>query len=267
MNADILSAIINDKRAELKRRQQQTNLDAICTRAANAQNTNPVRRFEEALRNAAARQCFPVIAELKRASPSKGIIKKNYTPAAIAREYQKGGAACLSVLTDTPYFMGDDKHLQQARAACDLPVLRKDFMIDKWQIYESRALGADAVLLICAILTITQMQNMAAIAQQFNMAVLVEAHNRQELQMALQIDHAIIGINNRNLKNFHTTLQTTMDLLPEIERHRLIVSESGIATAADIQLLTKAGVNAFLIGEALMQSESPALVLRKLFNK
>jgi indole-3-glycerol phosphate synthase len=206
-----------------------------------------------------------VIAECKKASPSKGVIREHYDPAAIAASYQKGGAACLSVLTDERFFQGNDTHLQAARAACDLPIIRKDFMIDPYQIIEARALGADCVLLIAACLDDVLMDELARTAHALGLDVLTEVHDRTELERALRLRTPMIGINNRDLKRFVTDINTTVGLLKDIPEDRLVVTESGINTVQDVQDLRGHGVNAFLVGEAFMRADNPGARLRELF--
>lgn len=261
--SDILRNIIAGKQEDLRRRQSRTSISEIQQRAA---DTPPARDFAAALCHAHAQKRFPVIAEIKRKSPSAGVLRDVFSPAELAREYEQGGASCLSVLTDVLHFGGDDSHLQEARAACSLPALRKDFITEEWQVYESRTLGADAILLIAAVLTVEQMQHLAGVAQQLGMAVLVESHEEAELHLALQISGALIGINNRNLRNFQVSLQTSLDLLP-LAKGRISISESGIKTADDIQCLLDAGASGFLIGETLMRDSNPAAALRDLFAK
>ena len=261
---DVLRQIADDKTAECERRKQLTpNIQQL------ANDAPPTRDFAGALTNNSP---HAIIAEIKYKSPSRGVLRTDFSPITLAQQYQSGGAACLSVLTDEPYFGGKDEHLQQARNACNLPVLRKDFMVDEWQIYESRALAADAVLLIAALLSLAEMQSMAKIAHQLGMAVLVESHNQQELEMSLAVDNAIIGINNRNLSTFQTSLQTCIDLLPIVHNaeknvqqdNRLIIAESGIETHADITKLANAGATGFLIGETLMRAANPSMALKEL---
>jgi indole-3-glycerol phosphate synthase len=206
-----------------------------------------------------------VIAEIKKASPSKGVLRAEFIPADIAQSYAEFGAACLSVLTDKQFFQGSVDYLKQARASCDLPVLRKDFMIDVYQVYEARAMGADAILLIAACLDDQQMADMEAVARSLDMAVLVEVHDRAELARALRLKTRLVGINNRNLKTFEVSLQTTLDMLPDVPADRLLVTESGIQTAADVQRMRDAQVHAFLVGEAFMRADEPGEALAKLF--
>jgi len=210
-----------------------------------------------------------VIAEVKKASPSKGVIRADFIPADIAQSYAEGdgqvSAACLSVLTDRQFFQGRIDYLKQARASCELPVLRKDFMIDPYQVYEARAIGADCILLIAACLSDAQMAELEAVAHALDMAVLVEVHDGPELQRALKLKTPLVGINNRNLRSFETTLDTTLGLIKDVPHDRLLVTESGIATRADVQRLRDAGVQAFLVGEAFMRAPEPGLALAELF--
>ncbi|KAF4516433.1 hypothetical protein B566_EDAN003179 [Ephemera danica] len=206
-----------------------------------------------------------VIAEIKKASPSKGVIRADFRPADIARSYAEQGAACLSVLTDRDYFQGCPEYLQAARAACTLPVLRKDFMVDRYQITEARAMGADAILLIAAALSLPEMQALESIAHGYGMAVLVEVHNGDELNAALQLQTPLLGINNRNLRTFEVSLETTLDLLGRIPAERIVVTESGIATPADVALMRQHKVDSFLVGEAFMRAPDPGAELARLF--
>ena len=207
-----------------------------------------------------------LIAEIKKASPSKGILRENFQPAAIAQSYEKHGAACLSVLTDVDYFQGCNAHLQEARAACSIPVLRKDFTIDPYQIYEARAIGADAILLIVACLEPNQMKELEACAHELSLDVLVEVHNAPELEQALELKTSLLGINNRDLKTFDVTLQTTLSLLPMVPKDRILVTESGILGSADVQLMRNNQINAFLVGEAFMRATDPGVALSELFS-
>ena len=206
-----------------------------------------------------------VIAEIKKASPSKGVIREHFAPAEIAADYAHHGAACLSVLTDRDFFQGSPEALRAARAACELPVLRKDFLVDPYQVYEARAMGADAILLIVAALSLAQMREMETIAQQLGMAVLVEAHDAAEVDLALQLDTPLIGINNRDLRSFAVSLETTLDNLPRIPPQRIVVAESGILAPTDVERLCQHGVRAFLVGEAFMRAPDPGAELARLF--
>jgi indole-3-glycerol phosphate synthase len=207
-----------------------------------------------------------VIAEIKKASPSKGVLRADFIPADIAQSYAEHGAACLSVLTDKQFFQGSVDYLKQARASCDLPVLRKDFMVDAYQVYEARAMGADAILLIAACLDDAQMADLEAMARGLDMAVLVEVHDRPELERALKLKTRLVGINNRNLRTFEVSLQTTLDMLPDVPADRLLVTESGILNAADVQRMRDANVHAFLVGEAFMRAAEPGEALAQLFG-
>ena len=207
-----------------------------------------------------------VIAEIKKASPSKGILRQDFDPAAIAESYERGGAACLSVLTDRDFFQGDDNYLRQAREACSLPLLRKDFIIDPYQVYESRVIGADCILLIVAALGDAQLQELSGLAVHLNMDVLVEVHDADELSRALALNLPMIGINNRNLHTFETRLETTLGLLDQIPPDRMVVTESGIVSRADIDLLRQSGIQAFLVGEVFMKASDPGAELASLFG-
>jgi len=238
---------------------------------AEAEHVAPARDFTAAIRARIAAKQAAVIAEIKKASPSKGLLRTDFHPAEIAASYARHGAACLSVLTDKQFFQGDEGYLKQARAACMLPVLRKDFIVDEYQIYQSRAMGADAVLLIAAALDIFQMQAFEALAHQLGMAVLVEVHNGVELEAALRLSTPLIGINNRNLRTFEVNLQTTLDLLPRIfssenGKERIVVTESGILKPEDADLMRNNRVSAFLVGEAFMRADNPGAELEKVFG-
>jgi indole-3-glycerol phosphate synthase len=232
---------------------------------ADAESRVLTRDFEGAMRAKIAAGQAAVIAEIKKASPSKGVLRAEFIPADIAQSYAEFGAACLSVLTDKQFFQGSVDFLKQARASCDLPVLRKDFMIDAYQIYEARAMGADAVLLIAACLDDAQMADMEAVARSLDMAVLVEVHDRAELNRALKLKTRLVGINNRNLKTFEVSLQTTLDMLPDVPADRLLITESGILTPEDVRRMREAKVHAFLVGEAFMRADEPGEALAKLF--
>ena len=261
--SDILKRILATKADEVAAAQTALPLAEL---RAQAQDQPPLRNFIGAIHAKHAAGQPAVIAEVKKASPSKGLIRADFNPAAIARAYEQGGAACLSVLTDEVYFQGSPAYLQQARAAVSLPVLRKDFMIDPYQVYQARAWGADAILLIAACLDDAQMAELEAIAHSLGMAVLVEVHDGAELQRALRLATPLIGINNRNLRTFDVTLETTLALLADVPENRLLVTESGIATQQDVQRMRAAGVHAFLVGESFMRAPEPGLALAALFG-
>ena len=261
--SDILQRILATKRAEVELARAALPLPEIKERAKNA---SPVRDFVSSIRARIAAGRPAVIAEVKKASPSKGLLRPDFAPAAIARSYEAGGAACLSVLTDREYFQGSPEHLVQARSACALPVLRKDFVIEPWQVYESRAMGADCILLIAAALARQDMRGLEAAALSLGMEALVEIHNGEELKSALTLQTPLLGINNRNLHTFETRLETTLDLLSRIPEGRIVVTESGIATAEDVRRLRAEGVEAFLVGEAFMRAPDPGKALADLFK-
>jgi indole-3-glycerol phosphate synthase len=233
---------------------------------ADAESRVLTRDFVGAMRAKITQGLPAVIAEVKKASPSKGVLRADFIPADIAQSYAEHGAACLSVLTDVDFFQGSVDYLKQARASCDLPVLRKDFMVDPYQVFEARVMGADCILLIAACLDDAQMAELEAIARSLDMAVLVEVHDAQELQRALQLTTPLIGVNNRNLRTFEVSLQTTLDLMKDVPADRLLITESGILTTADVCLLREAKVQAFLVGEAFMRAEDPGLALAELFE-
>ncbi|MCB8748118.1 indole-3-glycerol phosphate synthase TrpC [Rhodoferax sp. U2-2l] len=260
---DILNNIVAVKHEEVAAAKNRKPLDMV---RADAESRVLTRDFVGALRTKIAAGQPAVIAEIKKASPSKGVIRADFIPADIAQSYAEFGAACLSVLTDQQFFQGSVDYLKQARASCQLPVLRKDFMVDAYQIYESRAMGADAVLLIAACLDDVQMKEFEAIARSLDMAVLVEVHDAVELQRALKLRTPLIGVNNRNLKTFEVSLDTTLTLMKDIPADRLLVCESGIHTRDDVLRLGAAGVNAFLVGEAFMRVPEPGEALAALFG-
>ena len=264
--SDILQKIVAVKHEEIAAAQRKKPLDAV---RFDAESRVLTRDFEGALRAKIAAGQAAVIAEVKKASPSKGVLRADFIPADIAQSYAEGdgavSAACLSVLTDRQFFQGSPDFLKQARASCDLPVLRKDFMVDPYQVYEARAMGADAILLIAACLDDARMAELEAVALDLNMAVLVEVHDRDELDRALKLKTRLVGINNRNLRTFEVTLQTTLDMLPDVPADRLLITESGILGRADVQTMRAAGVHAFLVGEAFMRAPEPGLALAELF--
>lgn len=230
-----------------------------------AQQADAPRGFVDSLQRSLAQGRSAVIAEAKKASPSKGVIRAQFDPAAIARSYENGGASCLSVLTDRDFFQGHEDYLMQARAACALPVIRKDFIVDPYQVIEARAINADCILLIAACLDDGQMAELSACARELGMDVLIEVHDRAELERALPLNQTLVGINNRNLHTFEVSLQTTFDLLPHIPSDRIVVTESGILEPADVQVMRDHGVNSFLVGEAFMRADDPGSRLRELF--
>lgn len=261
--SDILNKILATKHREVAAAHSIIPLAEIKARAL---AMPAARDFVGAIRQRVTQQRPAVIAEIKRASPSKGLLRADFQPAEIAKSYAQHGAACLSVLTDVDYFQGSADYLIAARAACDIPVLRKDFIIDPYQIYEARAMGADAILLIVAALSLEQMQAMEALATELGMAVLVESHNSGELNNALQLNTPLQGINNRNLRTFETSLDTTLQLLKQIDDSRIIITESGIHSREDVDLMREHGVYGFLVGEAFMRAEEPGVELARLFG-
>ena len=260
--SDILQRILAVKRDEVAAARSVTALLAL---RADAERQAGARDFLGAVRQRIVDGQPAVIAEIKRASPSKGILRADFRPAEIAASYARHGAACLSVLTDQQFFQGTPAYLRAAREACDLPVLRKDFLVDEYQVFEARAMGADAVLLIVAALDLPALRDFAAIAESLGMAVLVEVHDACELDVALQLDSSLIGINNRNLRSFEVRLETTLELLPRLPADRIVVTESGILARRDVQLMRDHGVNGFLVGEAFMRATDPGEALAELF--
>ena len=265
--SDILNKIVAVKREEIAAGLKKKSLAVV---RADAESRVLTRDFVGALRAKITAGQAAVIAEIKKASPSKGVLRADFIPADIAQSYADGdgvtSAACLSVLTDQQFFQGSVDYLKQARASCPLPVLRKDFMIDAWQIYESRAMGADAILLIAACLDDAQMADLEAIALGLDMAVLVEVHDRAELERALRLRTPLIGVNNRNLRTFEVSLETTLSMRDDVPPDRLLVTESGILSRADVQVMRDAQVNAFLVGEAFMRAADPGKALMALFG-
>lgn len=261
--ADILLKILDTKAQEVVVRKQRLPLMLIQQKL---KDIAPTRDFLDAIQQRIEAGKTAVIAEIKRASPSKGVLRENFDPAQIARSYEQGGAACLSVLTDVEYFQGDDAYLKQAKDACQLPVLRKEFIIDPYQVYETRLIGGDCILLIVAALDDDQLREFTELAHSLDMGVLVEVHDAEELQRALKLDIRLLGINNRNLGTFETRLDTTLELLPAIPDDKIVVTESGIHRREDIETMLAHNVRSFLIGEALMRAEQPGDRLAQLFE-
>ena len=259
---DILKTILAKKAEEVARRKTGMSISNLEEIAAGLERP---RGFYNLLQSKVQAKKPAIIAEIKKASPSQGVIRENFQPIIIAQDYAMNGASCLSVLTDKTFFQGSEAYLQMVRERCPLPVLRKDFMIDSYQIYEARALGADCILLIVAALEDSLMHELSDVATKLGMDVLVEVHNADELQRALTLDTQLMGINNRNLRTFETSLQTTLDLKAEIPSDRMVITESGIHTQADVQLMLDNDVYAFLVGEAFMRAESPGQKMRELF--
>ena len=261
--SDILNRIVEVKREEIRASRAARDLASV---RRDAELLGGQRDFVGAMRQRVAQGRAAVIAEVKKASPSKGVLREDFVPSAIAESYERGGAACLSVLTDAQFFQGSALFLEQARAACTLPVLRKDFMIDPYQVFEARAMGADCILLIAACLDDAQMLDLEAQAHSLGLAVLVEVHDGLELDRALLLKTPLVGINNRNLRTFEVTLETTLGLLKQVPPDRLLVTESGVLARADVERMRGAGVSAFLVGEAFMRAPDPGQALAALFD-
>ena len=259
---DILVEILKRKREEVAERCVSVSIEDLKQQCASA---DVVRGFIRAIENKIKNNQSAVIAEIKKASPSKGLLREDFEPAAIARSYAEHGAACLSVLTDKDYFQGHEEYLKQARAACELPVIRKDFIIDPYQVYEARAINADCILLIVSALDDVDLQSLFDLAHELGMDVLMEVHDKQEMQRALKTGARLIGINNRNLRTFETSLDTTLSMLDMVNDNHILVTESGIHAKADVQLMRDNDVNAFLVGEAFMRADSPGEKLAELF--
>jgi indole-3-glycerol phosphate synthase len=259
---DILKKIIRRKQEEIAQARSQRSEQAL---RAGLEQKSPPRGFVQALKDRIANGQPAVIAEIKKASPSKGILREDFRPADIARSYADHGAACLSILTDKDFFQGAPEYLQQARAACGLPVIRKDFIIDPYQVIEARAMEADCILLIVACLDDHQLDQLNALAQSLGMDVLIEVHDEEELQRALKVSNPMIGINNRNLRTFEVSLQTTLDMLEQIPDDKLLITESGILAPEDVALMREHNVHGFLVGEAFMRAEDPGKELARLF--
>ena len=261
--SDILKKIVAVKHEEIAQASQKKSLAMV---RADAESRVLTRDFVGAIQQKIQQGQAAVIAEIKKASPSKGVLRADFIPADIAQSYAEHGAACLSVLTDAQFFQGSVDYLKQARASCDLPVLRKDFMVDAYQVYEARAMGADCILLIAACLDDAQMKDLEAIARGLDMAVLVEVHDAEELNRALKLKTPLVGINNRNLRTFEVSLDTTIGMLKDVPADRILVTESGILTTDDVQKMRDAKVNAFLVGEAFMRAPEPGQALADLFH-
>jgi len=261
---DILIQILNRKREEISERSLTVPIDVLMQQSVGA---DAVRGFIRSIEKKINNNQSAVIAEIKKASPSKGLLRENFEPAEIAKSYAAHGAACLSILTDKDYFQGDEDYLQQARAACELPVIRKDFIIDPYQVYEARVINADCILLIVSALDDKALHSLFHLAEELQMDVLMEVHDEQEMKRALTTGARLIGINNRNLRTFETSLDTTLNMLDMVDEHHILVTESGIHTRDDVQLMRDNGVHAFLVGEAFMRAESPGEKLAELFFK
>lgn len=260
---DILRQIVQRKHQEIAERSQKLPLRQLISECT---STGPTRGFAQAIASKIASGQAGVIAEIKKASPSKGVLREAFYPAEIAQSYAAGGAACLSVLTDVDYFQGADVYLKQARAACALPVIRKDFIVHPYQVYEARMIGADCILLIVACLKDAQLHELNELAHQLEMDVLIEVHDADELSRALQVSNRLIGINNRNLRTFEVSLDTTLKMLDQVPDDRILVTESGIHTRDDVQLMRSHRVDAFLVGEAFMRASEPGKKLAELFG-
>jgi indole-3-glycerol phosphate synthase len=260
---DILNRILTRKVQEIEQRQSQRSLVELKQALDTA---SPARGFTGSLQNRLQQNMPAVIAEIKKASPSKGVMREDFNPSEIARSYQQGGAACLSVLTDVDFFQGSDDYLIAARDACELPVIRKDFIIDPYQVYEARAMGADCILLIVAALDQNRLIELYELATELGMDVLVEVHDQPEMRRALELDLPMVGINNRNLRTFETRLDTTLELLPLLPENCFVVTESGIHTTEDVLFMRKNNVNAFLVGEAFMRAQDPGKALSNIFS-
>jgi indole-3-glycerol phosphate synthase len=259
--SDILDRIIEVKRGEIRIAQESVSLEELRLQAS----TRDSRDFVGALRAKHAAGKPAIIAEVKKASPSKGVLRENFVPADIAKSYEQGGAACLSVLTDVQFFKGSVAYLEEARAACSLPVLRKDFIVDAYQILEARAMGADCILLIAAVLQPLQMRDLEAYAHSLGLAVLVEVHDRDELEQSLTLKTPLIGVNNRNLRTFETSIETTIGMLDMVPEDRIVVTESGILSRVDVDRLRAVDVQTFLVGEAFMRADDPGTELARMF--
>lgn len=260
---DILKKIIARKKIEIEECRNNTSLDDMI---AKSKYGLPTRGFYEALNNKSKRKESAVIAEIKKASPSRGVLRKDFNPIDIAKSYESGGATCLSILTDKDFFKGDNQYLIDAREAVNIPVLRKDFIIDPYQVYEARAINADCILLIASCLNDIQLKNLSDLAIELSMDVLVEVHDLYELKRALKLNLPMVGINNRNLRTFEVSLQTTIDLLKEINDNSLVITESGILTKQDVELMRVNEIYGYLVGEAFMRQDNPGMALQEIFS-
>lgn len=260
---DILKKILQRKHEEIAERSENLALEDL---KKYAEQASPVRGFIAAIENKLAENKAAVISEIKKASPSKGVLRENFNPSEIAKTYEANGATCLSILTDADFFQGSENYLKQARSVCELPVLRKDFIIDPYQVYEARMINADCILLIVAALSDDRLQELLALAHKLDMDVLMEVHDEQEMKRALATDARLIGINNRSLHTFETSLQTTISMLGMVPKDRILVTESGIHTPDDVKLMRDNNVNAFLVGEAFMRADDPGRKLAELFS-
>tara|TARA_B100000953_G_C18021724_1_gene420768 strand:- start:437 stop:1234 length:798 start_codon:yes stop_codon:yes gene_type:complete len=260
---DILKKIIARKKIEIEECRNNTSLDDMI---AKSKYGLPTRGFYEALNNKSKRKESAVIAEIKKASPSRGVLRKDFNPIDIAKSYESGGATCLSILTDKDFFKGDNQYLIDAREAVNIPVLRKDFIIDPYQVYEARAINADCILLIASCLNDIQLKNLSDLAIELSMDVLVEVHDLDELKRALKLNLPMVGINNRNLRTFEVSLQTTIDLLKEINDNSLVITESGILTKQDVELMRVNEIYGYLVGEAFMRQDNPGMALQEIFS-
>ena len=263
LSSNVLEKIVAGKKKQIARQKSRVSVETLENQIAAAESARGFCQRIELMRRSGQ---AAVIAECKKASPSKGVMRADYRPASIAKSYAKNGAACLSVLTDEKFFQGSPEHLQQAKSACALPVLRKDFMIDPYQVYEARAMGADCILLIVALLNFEQLRNLGDLALALGMDVLVEVHSKVELQLALELPYRLIGINNRNLKTFHTSIKTSIKLRQLVPSDRILVSESGIHSSEDVEQLMAVGIDVFLVGESFMRAEDPGAKLSAIFG-
>ena len=265
MSSTILDKIIATKHLEIKQALKSCSIEDIKAQAESIATGKTANRFISSMQDRLSKSQPAVIAEIKKASPSKGVIRENFTPSEIAKSYELGGAACLSILTDEQYFQGANRYIQEAKSACNLPIIRKDFIVNEFQVYEAVTIGADCILLIAAALDDDNMKVLYNLANSLNLDVLIEVHNKEELDRVLKLDTKLIGINNRNLKTFETSLNNTLDLLAHIPDDKIVVTESGIHTIDDVEFMQKNNVNSFLVGEAFMRANNPGEKLKELF--